>query len=157
PRLAAVLRLEQPGARPPLHLRVAAREAVAAHAVTGRIEDVRLLRVDCDVDEAGVLVEELDLLPGLAAVRGLVDTALLVRPPETSQGGNVDGVWVLRVNDDAADVVRFLQAHVLPGFAAVGGLVDAVAPGDAVARVRLARPHPDDLRVRRGDGHVPQA
>ena len=44
------------------------------------------------------------------------------------------------------------QAHVRPGLAAVGRLVDAVADRDAVARPRLAGADPDRLRVGRIDG-----
>ena len=47
-----------------------------------------------------------------------------------------------------------LEAHVLPGLAAVGGLVDAVAVGDGVARIVLAGADPDDVAFGRGDGDV---
>ena len=57
---------------------------------------------------------------------------------------------VLRMDDDLADLERLLQAHVLPGLAAVGGLVDAVAVGDGVARVVLAGADPDDVPDRTG-------
>src|SRR5207237_8101015 len=47
------------------------------------------------------------------------------------------------------DLVGLLEAHVLPGLAAVGGLVDPVAVGDGVARVVLAGADPDDVAVGR--------
>ena len=40
-----------------------------------------------------------------------------------------------------------------PGGAGVRGAIDAVAPPRAVAVVRLTRAQPDDLRIRRRDGH----
>ena len=45
-----------------------------------------------------------------------------------------------------------LEADIGPVLAAVGGLVDAVADGDAVARPGFAGAGPDGLRVRRIDG-----
>src|SRR5205807_6734310 len=92
--------------------------------------------------------------PGLAAVGRLVQAALLVRAPDVAEGGDIDDVGVGGVDDDAADVLRVPQAHVLPGLAAVGRFVDAVAPGDAVAGVGLAGADPDHVGVRFGDGHV---
>src|SRR5262249_21968385 len=123
--------------------------AVAAHAVRRRVEQLRVLRVHRQIDEAGILVDELHLRPGLAAVGGLVDAALLVRRPEVAQRRDVHDVGVLRVDDDAADVARLLETDVLPGLAAVGGLVHAVAPRDAVARVVLAGADPHDVGVGR--------
>ncbi len=47
--------------------------------------------------------------------------------------------------------VGALEAHVLPGVAAVGGFPHAIADGDVGADVRLAGAGPDDLRI--GGGH----
>src|SRR5438876_2178445 len=58
------------------------------------------------------------------------------------------------MNDDFADLEGLLEAHVLPGLAAVGTLVDAVAVRNRVARVILARTDPDDVFVRGGDADV---
>src|SRR5262249_60415601 len=51
-------------------------------------------------------------------------------------------------------VLPFAGAPVLPFLPAVGGLVDAVAVADGVARVGLAGADPDDAPVRRGHRHV---
>ena len=54
------------------------------------------------------------------------------------------------MDDDAADAAGFGEAHVLPGLAGVGGLVDAVAHD--VARTdhpRLAGAGPHDVRIGR--------
>ena len=72
--------------------------------------------------------------PGLAAVGGLVDAALVVVVPEVAGGAGVDGVAVLGIDQDLGDVFGILQADVGPVLAAVGRFVDAVADGDAVAR-----------------------
>src|SRR5439155_6308791 len=127
---------------------------VAAALVGGDQDRVRVGRVHHHVDDAGLVVLVPDLLPVLAAVGGLVDAALLVGTVAASQGADVDNVGVLGVNEDLADLKRLLEAHVLPGAAAVGRFVDAVAVGDAVARVGLAGADPDDVLVGRGHAHV---
>ena len=58
----------------------------------------------------------------------------------------------MRVDDDVADVARVRQADVLPGPAAVGRPVDAVAVRDVAADRRLAGAGVDDARVGVRDG-----
>ena len=70
------------------------------------------------------------------------------------QGGDENGIRVLRVDDDAADALRLPQAHEHPRLAAVERLIDAVSPGRTLAAVGLARPRPDDIGVRRCDGQI---
>ena len=54
---------------------------------------------------------------------------------------------------DAGDAAGFGEAHVLPGLAGVGRLIDAVAHDVAVAdHPRLAGADPDDVRIGVGDG-----
>jgi hypothetical protein len=49
------------------------------------------------------------------------------------------------VQHDAADVLAGAQPHVGPGLAGVGGLVDAVAPADALPVGAFAGADPDDV------------
>src|ERR1019366_8569813 len=85
--------------------------------------------------------------PRFAAVAGLVDAALGVVIPEVAGGAGVNGVGILRVHQDAGDVLGIFQADIGPVLATVRRFVNAVAHGDAVARPRLAAAHPHDLRV----------
>ena len=102
-----------------------------------------------------LLVHEVDAVPRLAAVDRLVEAAVGVRPVQPAEDADVSDVRVLRVDRDRADLVRILEADVLPRLAAVDGLVHAVAEGDAVARVGLAGADVEDVLVRRGHGHGP--
>ena len=68
------------------------------------------------------------MLPGRAAVGGAEDAVLPFVRPEVPLRRHVDDVPVGRMGDDLGDVVRLNQAHVRERRAAVGGLVDAVAP-----------------------------
>src|SRR5262249_42947549 len=114
-------------------------------------EDARVVRVEADVRGAGVAVLVEDLLPGLAAVGGAVDAALLVGPEGVAEDRREGNVGILRVDDAGADLALLLPV-VLPGPAGVGGLVDAVAGRDVAADVGLAGADVDHVRVRRGDG-----
>ena len=75
-------------------------------------------------------------------------------------GADEHVVAVAGIHQDLGDVLGILQSDVGPVFAAVGGLVDAIADRDAVARPGFAGTDPDVLRIRginrdRADGlHV---
>ena len=91
---------------------------------------------------------EEDLLPGLAAIGGLEDAAVVIGPEQVAQGGDVNDVGISRMNAHRADVIGILQPHVLPGFAGIRGLVDAVAIGSIAADVGLAHADIDRVGVR---------
>ncbi len=150
PRLPAVRRLvdARPGAA------VDEREDVAPALVGSGHQGVRVAGVHDDVGDAGVLVDRQHGIPGLPAVRRLVEAAVAAGAPERALRGDVDDVRVLRVDEDLADVLGGLQADVLPALAAVLALVDAVAVADAPLRVVLPRAHPHDVRVAGVDRHA---
>ena len=115
--------------------------------------DRRRLAVDHQVDRADAVVDEEHLLPRLPAIHGSEDAPLGVLREQMSHGRDVDDVRILRMDDDARDVMRVGETHELPGRAGIRGLEDAFA-GIRGPRVRLvARAHPDDAGVRRGDRH----
>ncbi len=149
PRLAAVFALPDAGARAAAHVRGDGPVPVPR----GRVQPVRVARVDDDVGGARPLLVAQHLAPRLAAVRGLVQTPLVAGPPERALGRDPDHVRVLRVHDDRGQVLGILQPHVPPRPAAVRGLVDPVAVAHVPAAHVLARAHPDDVRGARVDGH----
>src|SRR5262249_59115205 len=106
------------------------------------------------IGDGGVVADIEDLLPELAAVGGLVETAVAAGRPERPLGGDIDNVAVARIDDDLADVLRPREADVLPRLAAIVGAVDAVAVADAALTIVLARADPDGVGVLRieGDG-----
>ena len=122
--------------------------------VRRREQGVGVGRVHHDVDEAGVVVDELRVGPGLAAVAGLVEAALRVGPEEVPDRGDVDDVGILGMDDHAADRLGFLQPDILEGLAGVGGLVDAGAERRALAVVGLAGADVEDVGIRLRQGEV---
>ena len=69
-----------------------------------------------------------------------------------AERGDVDDVRVARMDDDAADLLRVVEADVRPRLPAVGRLVHAVALGDVGAHVGLAAADVDHVRIRRRHG-----
>ena len=141
-RAAGAAAVEAPGTALPL--------------ICGGVDDVRALGVERHVDDAGVLVDLQDGLPGRAAVGAAVEAALLVRAPEVAHRGDVHEVGVVRVQRDAPDMLAVAQPHVRPGLAAVGALVDTVAPRRALPVGALAGADPDDGRVAPGGARSPR-
>ncbi len=76
--------------------------------------------IDRDVGEAGVFVDKLHVVPGLTAVRSLVDAAFLVWSKQMAQHRDVDGVWILRIDHDAGDGLRVFQTHLRERLAGIG-------------------------------------
>src|SRR5512146_496930 len=97
--LAGVLRLPH-GAPRAATVETTAR---AAALIAGRVENAAVRRIDRDVGEAGVLVDELDPVPGLAAIRRLVDAALRIRTKEVTGRRDVHDLRIVRIDHDAGD------------------------------------------------------
>src|SRR6185436_1405315 len=110
-------------------------------------DDVGVGRIDVDVRAGRLGIDVEDALPGLAAVSGLVEAALLARAPLTAEDGHIDNVGVFRIDDDPSDLVRRGEPDAGEVLAAVGRLVDAVADRRVVARVLLAGADVDDVGV----------
>ena len=113
-----------------------------------------LCGIDGDIGDAGVFVDDEGLGPGGAAVGALVDAALFVGTPEIAERRDVHDVGIGGMDDDAADVVGLLEAQMRPGGAAIHRLVDAIAPGGALAIVGLAGAHVEDGGVGRREREV---
>ena len=95
-------------------------------------------------------VDEQHARPGLAAVGGAIDAALLLRAGQAAERAGEDDVGVGRIDDDASDAAGFIEAHVGPGVAGVGGFVDAVAHHvDVADGPGFAGSGPDDVWIRR--------
>ena len=144
PGLAAVGRLEETAAGTSAGHRVLDPERFPQ----SREHDVRVVRIDRDVDAACLGVAKQLPLPGLAAVGALEDAALFAGHAVFAERRDEDDVRVGRMDADLRDRLRLAEADVRPRLAGVRRLVDAVAGLDVAADARL--PHPDEHDVRIG-------
>ena len=78
---------------------------MTAPLIRSCVNRVRIVRIDHDVGDAGVLADLENLFPGLAAVGGFEETSIAARPPQRSLRCDVDDVGVLWIDRDPADVL----------------------------------------------------
>src|SRR5262249_47187645 len=116
-------------------------------------EHVRVGRVHGDIGDAGVFANGEHSVPGLAGVAGFVKAAFATGSPKRALRSGVNDIAVARIDKDAADVFRFLQAHVFPGLAAIVRAIDSIAIGDAALRVAFARADPHHVGLLRVNDH----
>ena len=147
PRRAAVGRLEQTAART-VRRRIHAPRRTA-RIPERRVDGARVTRIEREIDGAEVVAPEQHLLPRRAAVARTIDAAVRVRAVRMPERGDEDDVGIGRVDDDARDLTRVVEAQVRPIRTGVGGLVHAVAVGDLRPHVRLAGPDINDAGIRR--------
>ena len=147
PCLATVGGLIEPAAG------TAARHLVldAIRLPQGGIQDIGIVRVNHDVDGAGLGVLEQRAPPGLAAVAALEYATFLTGAVVKAETGDVDDLGVGRMDADFGKGVRVPEADIGPLLSAVCRFVDAVAGHDIAADARLAHADVDDVRVRVGN------
>ena len=157
-RHAGVARDLGPAVAPVGRLEHAAAGAAGRHGVLlaeglpqRRVEHVRVVPVDHDVDRAGALVAEENALPAVAAIGRTEDAPLLARHPVLPERRDVDNGRIGRVDADLGDAVRVAEPDVLPGGARVAAAVDAVAGQDVAANAGLAGADEDEIGVGFGD------
>ena len=115
-------------------------------------QDLRVARVHLHVVDADPFAAAKDARPRHATVSGLVQATLAPAVPCRTLRRDIGHVAVLRVDDDAPDVLRLLETDVLPGRTTVDRLEHAVAVAHRALVVVLTRAHPDHVRVVRIDG-----
>ena len=118
-----------------------------------RVQHVRIARIHQQVGHPGVVADLEHLRPRFVAVAGQVHATFATRAPQRTLCGDINGVGVLRMNQDAGDVFGALEAHVAETLAAVDRFVDAVAVGHRALAVVLAGAYPDRQRVVWIDDH----
>jgi len=120
--------------------------------VHGGIESIGSGLDHDDIDSPDLVADVEHLIPRPAAVPRPEYAALGVVREQAAHGRDIDDVGILRMGGQPGDVVRIAQAHVRPGLARVRRFIDPIAGIRAPGAVSFARPGPDDVRVRRGDG-----
>ena len=108
-----------------------------------------------DVDDSCVFIDVMNLLPILAAVGCLEQTALFVWTPKPTERTDINNVGIFRVNSDPTDLKGLFQPHVLPGFATISRFVNTISPGNTVTWICLTGSNPNDIRIGLTDFHVP--
>ena len=124
----------------------------SAHLPEPGKKNARIGQVEANIGGAAIAVFEENSLPGLAAIGRPIDATLFVGTEQMSEGRGESYIRVSRMNDHGADLA-FLLPNMLPGLGGIGGFVDAVARGYIAARICLAGPRIDDIRIGRCDSH----
>src|SRR5581483_797844 len=91
------------------------RKHVSAALIRRSVNRFRVVRIDNDVGDAGVLANLQNLVPGLAAISRFVESAIAARTPQRSLRRDVNDVRIFRIDRDAADVLRILETNIAPG------------------------------------------
>ncbi len=100
-----------------------------------------------DVDSAGVFVFEEDFLPCRSAVGRAENAAFSAWAVCAAHGRDENDIGIVRINGNAADMARGVEADVLPRAAAVSGFINAIAIGKIGAEIGFAGADIDDRRI----------
>ena len=104
--------------------------------------------------DTGVFRSLKRLAPGLAGIAGDKQTAIATGRPQRALRGNPDHIGITRIDDNLRDVLGLLEAHVLPGGAAIQRAVHAIAIRNTALRIVLAAAQPDHQRIVRINRHA---
>ena len=131
-------------------------EGGAQPGVCGGVQQLRVARVHEQLHRPGDRIHREHLGPGHAGVGGFVHPSFGCGTPQISQSGHPRHVRVARMRQHARDTARLPETGKAPRGAAVGGAIDATAPGAGLAVVLLTGAGPDHLGINRRNGHIPE-
>ena len=115
------------------------------------VDDVGIRGIDLDVGAAGVFVLGDNSLPGLTAVGRAIDSALFAGSVRMAEHGGENAIRVARIDGERGNLLSIAQAEMRPGFAGVGGFVDAVADREIGAMQSFAAADINDVGIGGGD------
>ena len=118
PRVAAVDRLEQAARRAGVRVVVFPRRL--PRRPERRIDDLRVRRIEGDVDGAGVFVLVEHPLPRSSAIDRTEDAALAVGTVRMAERRDEHAIGIARIDDQRADLTRLSKAEMRPRSARIG-------------------------------------
>src|SRR5204862_7374735 len=121
---------------------------IAARFPQRRVQRLRMIRIDDELDRAGLVVLVENLLPRLAAVLRAEDAAIGIRRRVMTERRHVDDVGVAGIDANLRDVLGLGEAGLRPRLPGIGRLVRAVALDDVAADIRSARSDLDAAGMR---------
>ncbi len=92
-----------------------------------RVENARVVHVHRKLGRTGLVVNVQNRFPGRAAIDRLVNASLFRSAVQRALSRDQDDVGILRIDDDARDVLRRFEPDPLPRLAGVSRFVDAIA------------------------------
>ncbi len=116
----------------------------------GGVEDA-WVRIEREIDRAGLLADKEHMRPVLAAIGRFEDTAFSIWPKRMPECRYPDDIGIVRVNADLANEAGIGEADVLPGHAGIGALVHAITVGNIDADRGFAGAGVDHIGIGRGD------
>ena len=87
-----------------------------------------------------------------AAITGAEHAALRIRSIRMAERGDIGEIGVVRGDQDAADLLRIIEADLRPGLSSIARAVHAVTLRDIRTHVGLAAADVDDIGVGGGNG-----
>src|ERR1700722_15132792 len=82
--------------------------------------------IEGDINSSRILVLVENFVPCFAAIAGAEDSAFRVSAKRMAQSGHEYDIRIFGVYDDLANGPGITQPHVLPGFSAIDGFINAV-------------------------------
>ena len=110
------------------------------------------MRVERDVYAAGILVLVQDSLPSLTAIGRAEDAPFGIRTVGMTKCSHQNNVCILGIDNDSADSAAVVKPDVLPGLAAIDGLVNSIAMRNIAADASLSCAYVNNVWVRWRDG-----
>jgi len=118
-------------------------------------QDPGIVGIHGNFKNTRILVKEEDLFPIFTAIFGAVDTSFFLGTIAVSQRSYKHDVRIVSIDRYTPDPAGFIQTHMFPGLAGIGGAVDTVPDRDVAADKSLSRPSPDNIRIGGSNGQSP--
>src|ERR1700730_3369884 len=135
--------------------RSAAREKprLPARLPKGREDNVRIVRIENNVDAAGVLILTQYFGPRLSAISRSKNSTLRIRPKRMTESGDQNNVGISWIDNQRTDLPRIFQTDVFPRFPGIDRFVNTDPAGGISANCPFARARVHDVVVRRRYGN----
>ena len=123
------------------------RPGLAFESRHPRVNNIRIAGLQLDIHCAYAVGNEQNLAPGLSAVRGFEDAALSIRFESVALRRDPNDVRISRMNANASNLARVVEADEFPRQPPVGRFVHATSGRDVAAHIVRARAQIDHVRI----------